>query len=390
MNELFFAAASSGEVSLTILEIGGVFVLLAILSFIAFRLKISNAALFLLVGLAFGRGGFVPLDLSEDFLNIGASIGAIMLLLTLGFEYSASELVDSIRKRWYAGLLDVALNAFPAALIALLLGYGWLGALVFAGIMFVSSSGIASQLIRETGWAKSRVASRATGILVFEDILLAPYLPILASAALGLGAITGLISTAVALGITSLIFLISRGREITGLRALAHNDSSVLLLLVFGGALAVAGFADMVGFSGAIAAFLLGLLLTGEVAESLRHRFAPLREIFSAIFFLFFGLSVSAQDLLAVLPISALFSVIGIAGKFVLGWWLGRDLTDNMSWKRIAAFLTARGEFSMIIASTVAISGAISGVKEITLGIVLITTFSATLAMRAFRSRLDR
>lgn len=390
MNELFFAAASSGEVSLTILEIGGVFVLLAILSFIAFRLKISNAALFLLVGLAFGRGGFVPLDLSEDFLNIGASIGAIMLLLTLGFEYSASELVDSIRKRWYAGLLDVALNAFPAALIALLLGYGWLGALVFAGIMFVSSSGIASQLIRETGWVKSRVASRATGILVFEDILLAPYLPILASAALGLGAITGLISTAVALGITSLIFLISRGREITGLRALAHNDSSVLLLLVFGGALAVAGFADMVGFSGAIAAFLLGLLLTGEVAESLRHRFAPLREIFSAIFFLFFGLSVSAQDLLAVLPISALFSVIGIAGKFVLGWWLGRDLTDNMSWKRIAAFLTARGEFSMIIASTVAISGAISGVKEITLGIVLITTFSATLAMRAFRSRLDR
>ncbi len=390
MNELFFAAASSGEVSLTILEIGGVFVLLAILSFIAFRLKISNAALFLLVGLAFGRGGFVPLDLSEDFLNIGASIGAIMLLLTLGFEYSASELVDSIRKRWYAGLLDVALNAFPAALIALLLGYGWLGALVFAGIMFVSSSGIASQLIRETGWVKSRVASRATGILVFEDILLAPYLPILASAALGLGAITGLISTAVALGITSLIFLISRGREITGLRALAHNDSSVLLLLVFGGALAVAGFADMVGFSGAIAAFLLGLLLTGEVAESLRHRFAPLREIFSAIFFLFFGLSVSAQDLLAVLPIAALFSVIGIAGKFVLGWWLGRDLTDDMSWKRIAAFLTARGEFSMIIASTVAISGAISGVKEITLGIVLITTFSATLAMRAFRSRLDR
>ncbi len=390
MNELFFAAASSGEVSLTILEIGAVFVLLGFLSFIAFRLKISNAALFLLVGLAFGRGGAIPLDVSEDFLNVGASIGAIMLLLTLGFEYSAAELVDSMKKRWHAGLLDVALNALPAALIALLFGFGWLGALVFAGIMFVSSSGIASQLIRETGWAKSRVASRATGILVFEDILLAPYLPILASAALGLGAVTGLISTAVALTITSLIFLISRGREITGLRALAHNDSSVLLLLVFGGALAVAGFADMVGFSGAIAAFLLGLLLTGEVAESLRHRFAPLREIFSAIFFLFFGLSVSAQDLLQVLPIAAIFSAVGITGKFALGWWLGRDLSDNMSWKRIGAFLASRGEFSMIIASTVAISGAIAGIKEITLGIVLITTFSATLAMRALRSKFDR
>ena len=390
MREIFQGASASTQVSLTLFELGAVFVLLGLISFVAFKLKISNVPLFLLMGLSFGRGGIVPLELSEDFLYIGASIGAIMLLLTLGFEYSANELVDTFKKRWHAGLLDLALNALPAALLALVLGFGWIGALAFAGVMFVSSSGIASQLIRETGWSKSQVSSRTTGILVFEDILLAPYLPLLASAVLGLGAFAGLISVGVALLVTVAIFIYSKGREVPGLGTLAHQGPGVLLLIVFGAALAVAGLADLNGFSGAIAAFLLGLLLTGEVAESLRHRFAPLREIFAAIFFLFFGLSISFADLFAFLPIALIFSIVGIAGKFILGWWVGRDLSDSMSWKRIGAFLVSRGEFSMIIASTVALTGAISGIKEITLGVVLITAIISTLAMRAFRSRFDR
>ena len=390
MREIFQGATASTQASLTLFELGAVFVLLGLISFVAFKLKISNVPLFLLMGLSFGRGGIVPLELSEDFLNIGASIGAIMLLLTLGFEYSANELVDTFKNRWHAGLLDLALNAFPAALLALVLGFGWIGALAFAGVMFVSSSGIASQMIRETGWAKSQVSSRTTGILVFEDILMAPYLPLLASAVLGLGAFAGLISVGVALLVTVAIFIYSKGREVPGLGTLAHQGPGVLLLIVFGAALAIAGLADLNGFSGAIAAFLLGLLLTGEVAESLRHRFAPLREIFAAIFFLFFGLSISFADLFAFLPIALIFSIVGIAGKFILGWWVGRDLSDSMSWKRIGAFLVSRGEFSMIIASTVALTGAISGIKEITLGVVLITAISSTLAMRAFRSRFDR
>ncbi len=390
MRQIYLAAGADSQVSLILFELGAVFVLLGVISFVAFKLKFSSVPLFLLTGLAFGRGGIVPLDLSENFLNVGAGIGAIMLLLTLGFEYSASELAKTIRQRWYAGFLDVALNALPAAALALVFGYGWVGALVFAGIMFVSSSGIASQLIRETGWSKSQVAIRTTGILVFEDVMLAPYLPILASVVLGLGAVAGLISVGVALLVTLAIFLISNGRELPGLKLLAQQGQGVLLLLVFGTALAVAGLADLVGFSGAIAAFLLGLLLTGEVAESLRHRFAPLREIFAAIFFLFFGLSISFADLVAVLPVVLVFSIVGIAGKFALGWWLGKGMTDPTSWKRIGALLSSRGEFSMIIASTVAMSGTFAAIKEITLGIVLITAISSTLTMRALRSSFDR
>jgi CPA2 family monovalent cation:H+ antiporter-2 len=389
MNVQILSAASSGFVNLTIFEIGAVFVFLGLLSLIAMKLHISAVPLFLLAGLSLGKGGLFPLDVSERFLNVGAEIGAILLLLVLGFEYSARELVDTMKKRWYAGLIDLAANAIPAAAIALILGYGWLGALAFAGIMFVSSSGIASQLIRDTGWARSNVAKRTTGVLVFEDILLAPYLPLLVAVTLGLGAVAGLVSVGVALVITLVVFVIGLRREIPGLHALAQRGPGALLLLIFGLALAAAGGAAMIGFSGAIAAFLVGLLLTGEVAESLRNRFAPLREIFSAIFFLFFGLSIAFSDVIGVIWIGAIFAVVGIAGKMFVGWWVGRDMSDQASWKRIGAFLSSRGEFSMIIASTVAVQASLQGVKEITLAVVVITATFSTFAMRALRSRLE-
>lgn len=376
-------------VNLTLVEIGLLFLGLGLLSWLALKLHVSSVPLFLLAGLALGKGGIVPLNVSEDFLNVGAEIGAILLLLVLGFEYSASELAASMKKRWHAGLMDILLNAVPAALLALVLGYGPVGALAFSGIMYISSSGIASQLIRETGWGKSNVAKRVTSVLVFQDILMAPYLPILAAVTLGLSLWAGLVSVSIALAVISSIFVIAIGREIPGLKSLAKRGPGVLLLLVFGATLAAAGAATLAGFSGAIAAFLIGMLLTGEVAESLRSRFAPLREIFSAIFFLFFGLSIAFVDVMNVLPVAIAFSVLGIAGKMAVGWWVGRDLSDKMSWRRIGAFLSSRGEFSMIIATTVVTSSSLAAVKEITLGIVVITALFSTLAIRFLRSKLD-
>ena len=384
------ATEATMAVNLTLVEIGLLFMGLGLLSWLALKLHVSSVPLFLLAGLALGKGGIVPLNVSEDFLNVGAEIGAILLLLVLGFEYSASELAASMKKRWHAGLMDILLNAVPAALLALVLGYGPVGALAFAGIMFISSSGIASQLIRETGWGKSNVAKRVTSVLVFQDILMAPYLPILAAVTLGLSLWAGLLSVSVALAVISSIFVIAIGREIPGLKSLAKRGPGVLLLLVFGVTLAAAGAATLAGFSGAIAAFLIGMLLTGEVAESLRSRFAPLREIFSAIFFLFFGLSISVVDVVNVLPAAIAFSVLGIAGKMGVGWWVGRDMSDKMSWRRIGAFLSSRGEFSMIIATTVVTSSSLAAVKEITLGIVVMTALFSTLAIRFLRSKLER
>ncbi|MEY3560926.1 MAG: hypothetical protein RL068_78 [Actinomycetota bacterium] len=390
MLQIFQAASTSPADSVMLTEIGAALLVLGIVAFIANRLKFSVVPLYLLIGLAIGEGGLVPLYVSEEFLNTGAQIGAIMLLLLLGLEYSAYDLSKAFQERKSAGLIDFLANSIPGFVLALLLGWGLGGAFALAGITYVSSSGIAAQLIKELGWRRSEVAKRAIGVLVFEDLALAPYLPLLTSVVLGVAVWSGFVSVMVALGITGLVILISFKGSSKLVKILDPNEPGGLLLTVFGSALLAAGLADLVGFSGVVAAFLIGLLLTGEVAETARARLSPIRDIFAAIFFLFFGITTNPADLPAVLPLAILLSALGIAGKYLVGWWVTRDLSDKLSAWRATGFLIARGEFSMVIAALAAPIVLTVKLQALTLAYVIITAFSASLVLRFTRSSLER
>lgn len=371
-------------------EIGASLLVLGIVAFIANRLKFSVVPFYLLIGLAIGEGGIVPLSVSEEFLNTGAQIGAIMLLLLLGLEYSAYDLSKAFQERKSAGLIDFLANSIPGFVLALVLGWGVGGAFALAGITYVSSSGIAAQLIKELGWRRSEVAKRAIGVLVFEDLALAPYLPLLTSVVLGVAVWSGFVSVALALAITGLVILISFKGSSKLVKILDPNEPGGLLLTVFGAALLAAGLADLVGFSGVVAAFLIGLLLTGEVAETARARLSPIRDIFAAIFFLFFGITTNPAELPAVLPLAIVLAVLGIGGKYVVGWWVTRDLSDKMSAWRATGFLIARGEFSMVIAALAAPIVLSVELQALTLAYVIITAFAASIVLRSTRSRLER
>ena len=385
------AATSANPVdNLILLEIGGVLLLLGIIAFIASRIALSAVPLFLAIGLAFGKGGFAPLSLSGDFLNVGAQIGAILLLLLMGLEYSAREIGETFKSSKSVILLDALVNGIPGALIAILIGWGFSGALLLGGITYVSSSGIASELIRESGWARSQVAKRTIAVLISEDLMLAPYLPLLTSTLFGVGLLSGLISISVALVITGFVLLISVKRENLFSRIFRKFSASALLLTVFGSALIAAGVAGLAGFSGAIAAFLVGLLLTGEVANAVRTRLAPLRDFFAAIFFIFFGLSINPIEILTVLPLALILTVIGSAGKILVGWWCARDLQDPMSWRRVGAFLVPRGEFSVIIAGFSSALIFSEQLKALTVAYVIATTLTASLLLRFFRSGFEK
>jgi CPA2 family monovalent cation:H+ antiporter-2 len=385
------AAAEAGSDTPAILaEIGAMLLALGVIAFLAARFKFSVVPVYLIVGLSLGEGGLLPVSLSEDFLNTGAQIGAILLLLLLGLEYSSYDLAKAFKERKSAGLIDLVVNGTPGLIIGLLLGWGWIGAIALAGITYVSSSGIAAQLIKEMGWMRSEVAKRAIGVLVFEDLALAPYLPLLTSLVLGVSAVSGLISVGVALAITGLVILLSfkGGNKI--MKILDPTEPGALLLTVFGAALLAAGLADLIGFSGVVAAFLIGLLLTGEVAQTARARLSPIRDIFAAIFFVFFGLATDPREVPAVLPIAILLLIIGILGKMFTGWWVTRDLSDRMSWRRAGAFLTARGEFSMVIAALAAPVVTAVNLQALTLTYVILTSIAASVLLWVTRSKLER
>jgi len=390
MNREIAATSSESIDNLILLEIGGVLLLLGIVAFVAAKIALSSVPLFLLIGLFFGTGGLVPLNLSNDFLNIGAQMGAILLLLLMGLEYSARELGQSFRSSKSVILLDVLINGLPGVLVAVLAGWGVKGALLLGGITYVSSSGIASELIRESGWSKSQVAKRTIMVLISEDLMLAPYLPLITSTMLGVGLLSGVISVSIALLITGFVLLIGVKREYLFSQIFRKFPAGSLLLTVFGLALVAAGAAGLAGFSGAIAAFLVGLLLTGEVASAIRTRLSPLRDFFAAIFFIFFGLSVNPARILDVLGLVVVLTIIGIFGKIVIGWWTARDLQDPMSWRRVGIFLIPRGEFSVIIAGFSTTLNFSENLKALTIAYVIATTLSASLLLRFFRSGFEK
>lgn len=375
---------------LLLIEIGLVLLLLGLAAFLAVKIKISVVPIFLIIGLAFGKGGLLPLEVSSEFLETGAHFGAILLLLMLGLEHSARDLAGAFTERRFVGFIDFFVNAIPGALVALLLGWGVVGAVVLGGITYVSSSGIAAQMMREAGWQRSEISRRVTGVLVFEDLALAPYLPLLSTIVAGLGAIAGFVSVTSAVLITAVALLIALRGENAVSRLFNIQAPGGLLLTVFGGAIFVAGVAELVGFSSAVAAFLVGLVLTGEVASVVRLRLSPLRDLFSAIFFLFFGLTIDPADLLSVWPLAVVLGLLGVAGKMYVGWLVAGDMSDKSAWRRAGAFLIPRGEFSIVIAGLATVTTFGSQLQALTVAYVLFTSMAASIALRYFRSGFDK
>jgi monovalent cation:H+ antiporter-2, CPA2 family len=374
-------AATSSNTALILVEMGGVLVLLGLISFIATKLKFSAVPFFLLIGLAFGNGGLIPLNLSDTFLDLGAEWGAILLLLLLGLEYTASELIGTMRERKSLALIDL-INFIPGVIVALFLGWGFVGALLLGGITYVTSSGIATQFIKEARWQRLESTKRSIAVIVIEDLVLAPYLPILSAITSAVAVATGLISISTALIITGAALIFSaRGGHIPFTPVL-FGDTATLLLGVFGAALLASGLASLVGFSGAVAAFLVGLLLTGDIAIVARVRLAPLRDLFASIFFLFFGLTTDPRDIVKVLVPALVLASLGIGSKFITAWWCVRDVNEPHKVTRSAALLLARGEFSIVIAGLGASAAFATDLQALTIGFVIITAFVASWILR--------
>jgi CPA2 family monovalent cation:H+ antiporter-2 len=176
-------AAGSTETAVAFLEVGAVVFGLGILSRVAGRLGITAVPLYLIAGLAFGEGGLAELDVTEDFVSLVAEIGVLLLLFTLGLEYSDDELRSGLRTGIPPGLVDMVLNAGAGFALGLLLGWTPLAALLLGGVSWVSSSGVISKVLDDLGRLGNRETPPVLNLLVIEDLAMAIYLPVVASAA---------------------------------------------------------------------------------------------------------------------------------------------------------------------------------------------------------------
>jgi CPA2 family monovalent cation:H+ antiporter-2 len=341
-----------------LLELGAVVLGLGVLGRVAGRLGLSPIPLYLLAGLAFGKGGLLPLVTATEFIRPGAEIGVILLLLLLGIEYSAEELTSSLRRSTAAGVVDLALNFTPGLVAGLLLGWSPLAAVVLGGVTYVSSSGIAAKLLADLGRLGNRETPTVLSILVIEDLAMAAYLPILTGLLAAGGVLAKVVPVVVALGTVALVLAVTLrwGRAISRL-VFTPNDE-VLLLVVLGLALLVAGLAQRLGVSAAVGAFLVGIAISGPAAASAGPLLAPLRDLFAAVFFVFFGLQTDPAQLPRVALPALVLAVVTMLTKVMAGWWAARRDGIGLAGRlRAGSALVARGEFSIVIAGLAVAAG---------------------------------
>ncbi|MEX0945796.1 MAG: cation:proton antiporter [Acidimicrobiia bacterium] len=371
------------ETALLFLELGGIIVVLGVMARIAVGWKLSPIPLYLLAGLALGEGGVVPIVTSESFISIGADLGLILLLLMLGLEYSASELVSSLRTTSSIGGVDFLLNYLPGLFAGLILGFGLMPSLFLGGITYISSSGVAAKLIEDLGWVGNRETPFVLSALVFEDLAMAVILPILGAIAVGATVGGALVSALGALAVVAVIVAVSSRHGDTLSRLAFSSSDEVNLLTVLGITLVVAGVTERLHVSAAVGAFLVGIGVSGEAAHRARVLLSPLRDLFAAVFFIFFGLRTDPGSLPDVaLAVIALSLVTG-ATKLGTAHWMGRlrGIGSRGRWRAGAALL-ARGEFSIVIAGLALAAGAPTNMIALATGYVLVMATAGPLVAR--------
>jgi monovalent cation:H+ antiporter-2, CPA2 family len=188
-------------------------------------------------------------------------------------------------------------------------------------------------------------------VLVFEDLVMAVYLPLVSVLVAGGGLETLAIAESFALTTVVVIFVVALrfGRQISAF--FGHESDEIILLTVFGAVLLVGGLAQRFQVSAAIGAFLVGIALSGPIAEKSRHLLAPLRDLFAAIFFFFFGMETDPASLPNVALAAVGLGVVSSITKVITGYWAaGRRVSDKRARLRAGIALIARGEFSIVIA----------------------------------------
>jgi monovalent cation:H+ antiporter-2, CPA2 family len=337
---------------MTLAELAVTIAFLGVLGLVARRLGLSAIPAYLLAGLLLGPNE--PTQLSfispSEVTEFVAELGIVFLLFFLGLEFTHGRLTRTGRHVGLGGAVDLVLNAG----LGLIVGVAAFGptpaALVLAACIYVSSSAIAIKGLIDFRRLGDDETDLVLAILVFEDIAVAF---MLGFAAAGGGEVSGtLVLVAKALGFITAGLAASRWLTKPIDRLLDRLPLELFLLAVFGFLVGMAAVADELGLSEAIGALMAGIVLSETtVREEIEERFFSFRDIFAALFFFVFGLSIDVSAIGDVGWLVALAVVLTLVGKIAGGMIAGRlgGFTRRQSFNAGVA-LIAHGEFTIILA----------------------------------------
>ena len=315
-----------------------------------------------------------------EALNLFAEIGVILLLFVIGIEFPYSKIKNIGRKAIGIGTIGLFLTMGVIFYVASVLGLEFMDALFISAALSISSTAIIVKIFEDTGQIKKESSLLVLGILIVEDVIAVILISSLQSIAL-VGTVS--IESIIAIVVVAIALIV--GTFTVGTRVIpplidrvaATEHREILLLSVLGLCFGYALFANIVGLSVAIGAFLAGVLVAeSKSAEVSKLLSSPIKDMFVAIFFISVGALMDVSQLENYIVIAIVLIAVSIGMKFG-GNMLGNIIFRQKRGKALrSAFSLAapRGEFSIVIVKVGADMGAVSAFLFPLIGMISIIT----------------
>ena len=337
---------------MTLAELALTVSLLAGLGLVASRVGLSAIPAYLLAGLLLGPNEPKVLSLvrPSEVTHFVAEIGLVFLLFFLGLEFTLGRLVRSRQHALVGGAIDLLANAGLGLIIGVAAFGISFGSLVLGSAVYVSSSAITVKALIDFRRLADDETDLVLAILVAEDLVIGLVLGFASGGGGAAGETLALVGKAIAFIAVSLAI----SKWLSGVidRVLDWLPREFFLLAVFALLMGAAALAKEIGLSEAIGALMAGVVLSGtSVREEVEERFFSFRDVFAALFFFVFGLSIDVARIGTVGWILAAAVAAALVGKVGGGYVAGMagGLTRRQSFNAGVA-LVAHGEFTIILA----------------------------------------
>ncbi len=325
---------------------------------------------------------YLPSVNTEENIEFWAQIGIVVLLFSLGLEFSFKKLVNVGGSAVVTALIIVLGMMTGGFAIGHILGFSNINSLFLGGMLSMSSTTIIIKAFTDMNLRHKKFASMVFAVLIVEDLFAVLMMVILSSIAVNNSVEGGEMLYSVGkLAFFLIIWFLVGVYVLPSAFNAARRflNSETLLVVAMGLCLGMAVFSVYCGFSLALGAFVMGSILAGtSYAERIEHVVAPVKDLFGAVFFISVGMMVQPQVIFDYWSPILILSCVVIVGMIIFGTFgmlvTGQTLKVAM---QSGFSLTQIGEFAFIIASLGMSLGVLDDtIYPIVVAVSVITTFT--------------
>ena len=339
-----------------ILDLAWILVLAAIATLVFKKLKQPVVLGYILAGfLASPNFTYLPSISNLENIEIWADLGIVVLMFSLGLEFSFKKLMNSGSSAIITALIIIVGMTLAGFGVGYMLHLNTINCIFLGGMISMSSTTIILKAFTDLGLKQQKFASMVLAVLIIEDLFAVLMLVLLSSIAMGDVQGSELVFSIAKLCFFLIIWFVVGVYVLPSFleRFSSFLNSETLLVVSMGLCFSMAAFSVMCGFSLELGAFVMGSILAGTVfAERMEHVIAPVKDLFGAVFFISVGMMVQPSVIATYYPQILLLAVVVIVGMIIFGT-LGMLVTgQTLQVAMKSGFsLTQIGEFSFIIAS---------------------------------------